>query len=378
MKRPLILITGLALTASLSTGCFFSGKRGRKGGVTDSSDRATQKADEQVAWNAFGDPNWKSDVRSSIDRARVKTAATTGGPRRNPDLNLPPVDPSRAGSVTYSQVNGVPGPYLAMTFDDGPHPALTPRLLDMLKERNIKATFFVVGTNTKAYPQIIKRMIAEGHEVANHTVTHPINITRLSDDKVRSEFTGCENSIVAACGRKPLVMRPPGGNINSAQKVWIHDEYGYKTIMWSCDPEDWKRPGVSVVTQRIIAGAKNGAIILAHDIHSPTIAAVPAAMDGILAKGYRFVTVSQLISMEGQAQSVAAAAPPLDGVGPLAPTTGDATEAFSPLRKVQSSIPAPQPLPFSSLPANPSAVVQPKTTPTRPDFPAYDPLANPG
>jgi peptidoglycan/xylan/chitin deacetylase (PgdA/CDA1 family) len=375
MKQSLIPVAGIAFTAILTTSCFFSGKRSRDGGVSDSTDKANKKGADQVAWNAFGDPNWKSDVNGSIDRARQKAGGYNGGPRRNPDLRLPPVDPSLARSVSYSKVSGVAGPFLAMTFDDGPHPTLTPRLLDILKERNIKATFFVVGTNAKRYPQIIQRMIAEGHEVANHTVNHPINITRLTDEKVRAEFLGCEASIVAACGRKPLVMRPPGGNISSAQKVWINQEFGYKTILWSCDPEDWKRPGVSVVSQRIIGGAKNGAIILAHDIHAPTIAAVPAAMDGILAKGYRFVTVSQLISMEQQVPGVAAA--PNEALnGPLLPVTE--AEPAPTVRKVFSSIPFPQPLSFDSVPSTPAAVVEPPTTRTRPEGSIPEPTANPG
>jgi len=365
MKRPLLPVIGFALTAFLSSSCFFSGQRPRETAGSESREKAAQKESDQVAWNAFGDPNWKSDVNGTIDRAREKAAATNLGPRRNPDLHLPPVDPSRAGSVTYSKVSGVPGPFVAMTFDDGPHPTLTPRLLDILKERNIRATFFVVAPNTRRYPHIIQRMIAEGHEVANHTVNHPTNMARLGQERVRSEFRGCEEAIVAAAGRRPVLMRPPGGSVSSAQKVWIHDEFGYKTILWSCDPEDWKRPGVGVVTRRIIDGATNGAIILAHDIHAPTIAAVPAAMDGILAKGFRFVTVSQLISMEQQAPAIADAGQPAapESNTPLLPDPAPAAETSPLIRKVTSSIPFPQPLPFQSIPATPAAAVESQSSP---------------
>ncbi len=94
-------------------------------------------------------------------------------------------------------------------------------------------------------------------------------------------------------------MRPPYGAITSDQKSWIRREFGYPTIMWSVDPEDWKKPGVSEVSRRLVAGASPGGILLAHDIHSSTIDAVPSAIDQLLAKGFQFVTVTQLIAMDG-------------------------------------------------------------------------------
>ena len=214
---------------------------------------------------------------------------------RNPDLSIP-VDPNLARSLTYSRIS-TQAPFVAMTFDDGPHPVHTPRLLDILKARNIKATFFVVGTNTRRYPNIIRRMIAEGHEVGNHTVNHKY-LSRISIEEARAEVLGCERAIVAACGIKPRILRPPGSHINNRVKVWLNREFGYSTIMWAVDPEDWKRPGSGVVAHRIVSETDAGEIILAHDIHGPTIAAMPRALDGLLSKGYRFVTVSQLISIE--------------------------------------------------------------------------------
>lgn len=188
-------------------------------------------------------------------------------------------------------------PFLALTFDDGPHPANTPRLLDLLKQRNVKATFYVVGTNAKRYPEIMRRIVAEGHEIGNHTVTHP-NLSKMSADGVRNELRVCHDAIVSATGVAPRTMRPPYGAITSAQKSWIKKEFGYSTILWSVDPEDWKKPGSSVVTSRLVSGAGPGGILLVHDIHSPTIDAMPSTIDQLLAKGYQFVTVTQLLAME--------------------------------------------------------------------------------
>lgn len=215
----------------------------------------------------------------------------------NPTMNVPRGGVGNANS--YSRV-AISQPIVALTFDDGPHPSNTPRLLDMLRQRNIKATFYVVGSNAQRYPDILRRMVAEGHEIANHTWNHSY-ISKLSNEGIRKELVSSHQAIVAATGVPPRTFRPPYGAITAAQKQWIKQEFGYPSIMWSVDPEDWKRPGVSVVTNRILSQTGPGGIILVHDIHAPSIDAMPATLDGLLAKGYRFVTVTQLIALEGSA-----------------------------------------------------------------------------
>lgn len=209
--------------------------------------------------------------------------------------SMPNVPPAGA-RVSYSQVN-ITQPVLAMTFDDGPHPTLTPKLLDILKERNIKCTFFVVGRNAKLYPKIIQRILAEGHEIGNHTWTH-CSLTSRSDAQIRSELQQSEDALFAVANYRPHLIRPPYGAINTRVKQMMFTEFGYSTIMWSVDPQDWRRPGASVVTSRLVSGARPGSIMLAHDIHPPTIQAMPSMFDQLLAKGYQFVTVSQLLNVE--------------------------------------------------------------------------------
>lgn len=183
-----------------------------------------------------------------------------------------------------------------MTFDDGPNASLTPKLLDLLAAHHMKATFFVVGENAAEYPEILKRAAREGHEIANHSWSHP-NLGKMGDDAVRRELQKTDDAIKAAIGIRPTLMRPPYGSITARQKSWIHDEFGYRIIIWDVDPLDWKRPGPSVVTHRIVSEARPGSIILAHDIHPPTIEAMPATFDQLEAKGFKFVTVSELIAM---------------------------------------------------------------------------------
>jgi peptidoglycan/xylan/chitin deacetylase (PgdA/CDA1 family) len=186
---------------------------------------------------------------------------------------------------------------VAITFDDGPHPENTPRLLDMLRERKIKATFYVVGNMVKYSPELLRRMVDEGHEIGNHTVSHA-TLSRMSDEALLKELRAAHDQIVAATGVAPISMRPPGGAIKKGQKELMLRELGYPTILWSVDPEDWKRPGPAVVTSRLVNGASPGGILLVHDLHKPTVDAMPSTFDQLLTMGYEFVTVSELIKLD--------------------------------------------------------------------------------
>lgn len=183
---------------------------------------------------------------------------------------------------------------VSMTFDDGPHPTLTPALLDMLKKRRIRATFYVIGRNAARYPDIIKRMVDEGHEIGNHTWSHPF-LTKLGDASVLRQIDRTNEAVYKAVKRIPVTMRPPYGALSRRQRAMLSKERDLPTILWSVDPEDWRRPGSSVVASRIVNRAGPGAIILSHDIHSPTIRAMPTALDGLKDRGFRFATVSMIL-----------------------------------------------------------------------------------
>jgi peptidoglycan/xylan/chitin deacetylase (PgdA/CDA1 family) len=183
-----------------------------------------------------------------------------------------------------------------MTFDDGPSAKLTPKLLDLLAAHHIKATFFVIGENVAEHPEIVERAAREGHEIANHSWSHP-NFGKMSDESVRSQLSRTDDAIRNATGTRPTLMRPPYGSITPRQKRWIHDEFGYQIILWDVDPYDWKRPGPSVVRNRILKETRPGSIVLSHDIHPGTIEAMPSTFDQLQAKGFEFVTVSELIRM---------------------------------------------------------------------------------
>jgi len=246
----------------------------------------------------------KAEVKTASNKA-YRTPAVSAPAMRNPDMSLSS-DISGAKGISFSQVS-TSLPYIAMTYDDGPHPKNTPRLLDMLRKRNIKATFYVVGRNVNQYPHIVRRIVSEGHEIGSHSWSHA-NFAKLSDAAIRKELDKTRDAIIAASGVQPRTLRPPYGSLRSSQRLWIHKEYGYPTILWDVDPEDWRRPGPSVVTSRILRKTHNGSIVLAHDLHKSTVDAMPATLDGLLSRGFKFVTVSQLLALNTPAPTVSTAA----------------------------------------------------------------------
>src|ERR1041385_6592270 len=221
-------------------------------------------------------------------RAETTIAAQVVEEKNKPTL------PAEA-RVTFSSLH-VDGPYIAMTFDDGPSAKLTPKLLDLLAAHHIKATFFVIGENAAEHPEVVARAAPEGHEIGNHSWSHP-NFAKMSDEGVRRELRRTEDAIKSAIGARPALLRPPYGSLSARQKRWIHDEFGYQIILWDVDPLDWKRPGPTVVRNRILKETRPGSIVLSHDIHPGTIEAMPSTFDALEAKGFKFVTVSELIGM---------------------------------------------------------------------------------
>src|SRR5215831_12002338 len=231
-------------------------------------------------------------------------------------------------SITFSSVH-VDEPYIALTFDDGPSATLTPKLLDLLAAHHIKATFFVIGENVAEHPEIVARAAREGHEIANHSWSHP-NFAKMSDESVRRQLQQTDDAIKSATGKRPTLLRPPYGSITARQKRWIHNEFGYGIILWDVDPYDWKRPGPAVVRSRILKETGPGSIVLSHDIHPGTIEAMPSTFDELEAKGFKFVTVSELIRMPAARPShpppqPSGSAPPSSATGFAFPTSSPAS-----------------------------------------------------
>ncbi|MCB1337463.1 MAG: polysaccharide deacetylase family protein [Maritimibacter sp.] len=207
------------------------------------------------------------------------------------ELGLPEDAGPRLDTVVSAPARGMT---VAMTFDDGPHPTWTPKLLDILKARDIRTTFYVIGRNVATWPDIVKRMVDEGHEIGNHTWSHPF-LSKLGTEGIFGELDRTSDAVYRAVQRIPVTLRPPYGALSGGQAATVHRDREMPTVMWSVDTQDWRRPGAEVVASRVIELSVPGSIVLSHDIHGPTIEAMPAALDGLIARGFDFATVSMIL-----------------------------------------------------------------------------------
>jgi peptidoglycan/xylan/chitin deacetylase (PgdA/CDA1 family) len=234
-----------------------------------------------------------------------------------------------------------------MTFDDGPHAQNTPRLLDMLKQRKIHATFFFVGQCVQENPEIVKRIVAEGHEIGNHSWSHP-DLAKMSDASVQEQIQKTQDAIVAACGQAPKLMRPPYGAFTARQRAWAHGTWGFDIILWDVDPLDWKIRNSEHVKAEILKQAVPGSIVLSHDIHKTTVDAMPETLDALAAKGFKFVTVSELIAMDHPATPKPKASPAPKGAKPA---PAEAPDSASPATPAASAAPGTPATPATTAPA---------------------------
>ena len=192
------------------------------------------------------------------------------------------------------------GPYnkaeVALTFDDGPDPVFTPQILDKLQRYGVKATFFLLGVNIEKYPEIVKRIAAEGHTIGNHTYDHP-KLTEISDEAYHNQIQKADELIQNLVGYKPKFFRPTYGAINENQVQWA-TEKGMMVVQWSIDTLDWKGLSAETITQTVIANILPGSIILQHNAAGVPLQGSVDALDQIIPQiqgmGARFVTLPEM------------------------------------------------------------------------------------
>ncbi len=188
-------------------------------------------------------------------------------------------------------------PMLALTFDDGPS-ANTDRLLNAFAAHEGKGTFYVVGNMVDSRPDTLKRMAAEGHEIAGHSWNHR-QLTKLDNEELTAQFMNTRAKIYDVTGIDPVTMRPPYGAYNDSVKEKAK-ELGISMIYWSVDTLDWKHKNADTVYNAVMNGAKDGAIILCHDLHKTTVDAMERAIPDLIAQGYQLVTVSEMLTYNGE------------------------------------------------------------------------------
>ncbi|MFJ3983199.1 polysaccharide deacetylase family protein [Streptomyces fungicidicus] len=239
-------------------------------------------------------------VHSEIlaDHRIQKPAPTTEVPKKI--LEGGPVIDARAGTA---QGLSVPDHRLVLTFDDGPDPEWTPKVLDVLKKHDAHAVFFVTGTMASRYPDLVKRMVDEGHEIGLHTFNHP-DLALQSTKRIDWELSQNQLAITGAAGIRTSLFRPPYSSFSAAMdnESWPVTEYigsrGYLTVVNNTDSEDWKRPGVAEIIRRATPHGGKGAIVLMHDSggdRSQTVAALDTFLPDLKAKGYEFDNLTEAL-----------------------------------------------------------------------------------
>lgn len=184
----------------------------------------------------------------------------------------------------------VEAPKIALTFDDGPSAAWTPALLDGLKERGVKATFFLIGENADKNPEIVKRMAEEGHLIGNHTYHH-VELTKVSENEARLELADTSAVIVRITGKEPEYMRPPFG----AWQRKLEQEIQMLPVLWTIDPLDWTTENQDEIVNKVVTEAEENDIILLHDCYKSSIEAGLRIVDILQEEGFMFVTVDELL-----------------------------------------------------------------------------------
>lgn len=193
---------------------------------------------------------------------------------------------------------------VALTFDDGPVPAYTLKILDTLKKFKVRATFFVIGQSAEAHPEIIKRMAMEGHEIENHTYTHPY-LTWINAKEIRQEIKRCHQTIIHTSGITPRFFRPPFQVYDARVMQALRDYSEYDICLWSIALEHHEVKTPDAMVSRVMREAYPGMIILAHDGRSqsnrrPTVEAIPLLIEGLKREGYHFVTLREMLGVEEQ------------------------------------------------------------------------------
>lgn len=204
--------------------------------------------------------------------------------------------PAQNSDQTVLEAARIPaGPYVALTFDDGPKPSTTTALLDGLARRGVHATFFVIGENVEGNELLLQRMEGEGHQIGLHTYHHKC-LDGLNAAGLYDEVDSLKDSLTALLGRESFMLRPPYGLISDDNQA----RAGAPIVLWSVDPEDWSDRNTQRQVSVILDSVKDGDIILLHDIYPSSVDTALQVVDALMAQGYHFVTVEQLFAIRGK------------------------------------------------------------------------------
>ena len=291
----------LAAVVGLATGLVFAwaaAARGEEPALptkTNSVGLVMPQAPVSESWQS---PN-KLTVAATLDKLRAEDGpawlAALGAPSssvlRRAALSPEQVDRMLARSIVFH--GDVRRKEIALTFDDGPHPGFTQRLLLALHDLSVPATFFVVGKQVEKYPELARLIDGMGYQIGNHTYNH-CSLLKIPANYVPTEVIACGYAVKAAIGVTPKYFRPPGGEFDKPVAEEVAG-MGYRMLLWTDDPGDFARPSVDQIVKRVVAHATPGGVILLHDGIEETIEALPRIVAELRQAGYEFVGVDEIV-----------------------------------------------------------------------------------
>jgi peptidoglycan/xylan/chitin deacetylase (PgdA/CDA1 family) len=225
----------------------------------------------------------------------VPTAPAAAPHLVGPPATLAPIDPKK---VHFIGSGPSAGNQIAITFDDGPTPGVTNVVLDELKKRNLHSTFFMIGNRVVTAPDLARRVLAEGHEVCNHTFNH-LKLNTLPDQQVDFEIQKTQDTMAQLLNHHATWLRPPYGAFRKNQ-IGIPEAKQIGVVFWSVDPRDWSQPGEDKIVNTILTETKPGSIILCHDLHKQTANCVGRILDGLLERNFKFTTIGAFLGQPYQ------------------------------------------------------------------------------
>jgi peptidoglycan/xylan/chitin deacetylase (PgdA/CDA1 family) len=237
-----------------------------------------------------------SGVATAAHKLLGKMAAASGAteiPSPTAAANLKVAEIAQDAKIEFIKSGPTDGQRIALTFDDGPTPGVTDRILDELKRRKLHATFFMIGQRIATAPDLARRVLAEGHDVGNHTFTHP-NLTKLPDQEVEAEIQKTQDIMDEMLNYRAAWFRPPYGALRQNQ-AGLLAKRGLDVVLWSVDPSDWSQPGEAKIVGTVLAETKPGSIILCHDVHRQTADGIGPILDGLAERGFSPKTLSALM-----------------------------------------------------------------------------------
>jgi peptidoglycan/xylan/chitin deacetylase (PgdA/CDA1 family) len=237
-------------------------------------------------------------VATAAQKVLGKMAAASGATETkipSPAIAANPKMAEIAKAAKFEFIKSGPahGNRVALTFDDGPTPGVTDHILDELQRRKLHATFFMIGRCIAAAPDLARRVLAEGHEVGNHTFTHP-NLTTLPDSQVDEEIQKTQDIIGEVLNHRAAWFRPPFGALRPNQAGMLAKR-GMGVALWSVDSGDWAQPGEAKIVGTVLAEVKPSSIIICHDLHKQTADGVGPILDGLIERGFALETLSTLL-----------------------------------------------------------------------------------